>query len=269
MAAKELNVALLLGILSSVIVSLESVKLFRGVGLPYETFGGKALDEYKEGSRIEGGNENEDDGGIQARISAFELMYGKNYTKDVGYGQHYIIQVETKMQATAVGGSWTSLGPTYTPYPYLDSGRVRSILPNPTNPDIVYVLTSGGGLWKTTNFLTSTNPTWVPLTDFLTTTSGGSAALGSNPDTIYFGMGDPYDRVGVGGYFTKSIDGGSSWTSPIDLSTFDSYSARVTVVYFIAVDTSTGSDIILVSTNIGIFRSTDGGVTFTNPYNAA
>eukprot|EP01041_Mallomonas_annulata_P004834 gene4834-9637_t len=206
-----------------------------------------------------------DSGVDNGRMAAFGL---KNYTEDLGYGHYYISQVQNKMLAAAVGGSWTSLGITYTPYPNLDSGRVRSILPNPTNRDIVYILTCGGGLWKTANFFV-TNPTWIPLTDTLTTTSGGSAALGSNPNTIYLGLGDPYSRIGVGGYFTKSTDGGSTWTTPIDLSTFDLFTTRVTVVYFIAVDTSTGSDIILVSTNMGIFRSSDGGVTFTNPYNAA
>eukprot|EP01041_Mallomonas_annulata_P003342 gene3342-6613_t len=189
----------------------------------------------------EGVNE-EQDGSLLARISSMEIMLGKNYMDNQpGYGQHYIEQVQIKMQSAVVGGNWASLGPTYTPYPYLDSGR------------------------KTTNFYV-TNSTWVPLTDQLTTTSGGYAALGSNPDTIYFGMGDPYDRVGVGGYFTKSTDGDSTWSTPIDLSTFDSNTARVTRVYTLVVDTSTGSDIILISTNMGIFRSTDGGMTFTNPY---
>ena len=33
-----------------------------------------------------------------------------------------------------------------------DTGRVRKFLVHPNNPDIVYVLKSSGGLWKTTNF---------------------------------------------------------------------------------------------------------------------
>eukprot|EP01041_Mallomonas_annulata_P005992 gene5992-12074_t len=210
----------------------------------------------------------ESDGDIRDRMNTFDIRFGTGDMSTPPYGTHYINEVQNKMQAIAVGGSWTSIGPTYTPYPELDSGRVRTILPHPTISATLYVLTSGGGLWKTTNFL-DTIPAWTPLTDFLTTTSGGAAALGSNPNTIYFGMGDPYDRVGVGGLFTKSTDGGSTWSTPIDLSSFDSYTNRVTTVHFIAVDTSTGSDIIFVTTNMGIFRSTDGGETFTNPYSLA
>ena len=60
------------------------------------------------------------------------------------------------------------------------------------------MLTSSGGLWKTTNF-SAPRPAWRPMTDSILSTSGGSAALGGNPDTIYLGTGDPFDP-GVGGY---------------------------------------------------------------------
>eukprot|EP01041_Mallomonas_annulata_P005375 gene5375-10745_t len=196
--------------------------------------------------------------------SGMASMYGRVHTNDQGNGQYNIAEVEAKMQASAVG-SWTSLGPTYIPYPFLDSGRARSILPHPTIRDTLYVLSAGGGLWKITNFFVK-NPTWVPLTDKLVTTSGGSASLGSNPETIYLGLGDPFLRPGLGGYFTKSTDGGSTWTTPLNLNTIGSFTSRVKMVYTIVVDTSTGSDIILMSTDAGLFRSSDGGLTFTNPY---
>jgi hypothetical protein len=51
-------------------------------------------------------------------------------------------------------------------------------------------------MWKTQNFFTSGTGKslgWVPLTDFLATTSGGASALGlTNPSTIYFATGDPF-----------------------------------------------------------------------------
>ncbi len=51
-------------------------------------------------------------------------------------------------------------------------------------------------MWKTQNFFTSGTGKslgWVPLTDFLATTSGGASALGlTNPSTVYFATGDPY-----------------------------------------------------------------------------
>ena len=98
-----------------------------------------------------------------------------------------------------------------------DSGRARTILPNPTDPEIVYFLTSGGGLWRTDNW-SSSNTLWRPLTDDLPTTGGGSVAFGANPNTLYLGLGDPYDQILVGGAMVKSKNGGVCW-SPIAKST--------------------------------------------------
>src|SRR3954471_2353944 len=53
----------------------------------------------------------------------------------------------------ASGPKWVSVGPTGSDYDQngsftghvRDSGRARTILPHPTDPNIVYFLTSGGG----------------------------------------------------------------------------------------------------------------------------
>ena len=118
------------------------------------------------------------------------------------------------------GPTWTSLGPTNASFEtngitlnVVDSGRLRTILPHPTDPNTIYVLASGGGLWKTSNFLTNP-PTWTPLTDSLLTTGGGAAVFGSTPSVIYLGLGDPFDNSPLaGGAMTKSVDGGSNWTT--------------------------------------------------------
>jgi hypothetical protein len=90
--------------------------------------------------------------------------------------------------------NWISLGPTSDDFIQngvtlheIDSGRLRTILPHPTEPNIVYVLSSGGGLWKSTNF-TSRNHKWRPLTDSIGTTAGGAVAFGRDPDTLYFNL---------------------------------------------------------------------------------
>src|SRR5205814_7716863 len=100
------------------------------------------------------------------------------------------------------GPSWISIGPTGANFEQngsftglvRDSGRARTILPHPTDPDTVYLLTSGGGLWKTTNF-ESSNTSWIPLTDNLPTTGGGAVAFGRSPNVLYLGLGDPYDQI--------------------------------------------------------------------------
>ena len=157
--------------------------------------------------------------------------------------------------------NWKSIGPTSANFEtngvtlnVVDSGRVRRILPHPTDPNTVYLLSAGGGLWKTTNF-SDPNTTWVPKTDFIGSTSGGNVAFGKLPSTLYLGMGDPFDAQ-VGGLMLKSTDGGDSWSSPIFLS-------GATQVLDVKVDTSGPTDMILIGTDRGLFRSTDGATTFT------
>lgn len=158
--------------------------------------------------------------------------------------------------------SWYSLGPTSDEFiqnsvtlDEIDSGRLRTILPHPTDPDIVYVLSAGGGLWKSTNF-TSSNHRWRPLTDSIGTTSGGSVAFGSNPNTLYLGTGDAFDASSIGGFMVTSRNGGTTWSDPIQLGD----SMRVLEV---KVDPAgPKDDVILVGTDRGLFRSGDSGNSF-------
>lgn len=171
---------------------------------------------------------------------------------------------------TAVGGAvWTPIGPTDASkeqngptYFKVDSGRARTILPVPGDPNTVYFLTSGGGLWKTTNFLTNP-PIWTALTDSLGSTSGGAAAFGGahpggtlNASVLYVGLGDPFDG-GVGGIMAKSTDGGATFPAPTKIVL-----PGVSKVYDIKVDFSGSSDMVLVGTNAGLFRSTNGGASY-------
>ncbi len=162
----------------------------------------------------------------------------------------------------AFGPKWVSIGPTGAEYEQngsftghvRDSGRARTILPHPTNPDVVYFLTSGGGLWRTNNW-TSDNTTWTVLTDDLPTTGGGAVAFGKNPNTLYLGLGDPYDQILVGGSMVKSKNGGVTWSPMIELG-------NAVSVRDVKVDTSTNRDIVLVATDSGLYRSADEGATY-------
>jgi hypothetical protein len=163
----------------------------------------------------------------------------------------------------AAGPKWVSIGPAGADYEQngsftghvQDAGRARVVLPHPTDANIVYYLSSGGGLWRTNNW-TSPNTDWTPLTDDLPTTGGGSVAFGKNPNTLYLGLGDPFDQIMVGGSMVKSKNGGNSWEPMIELG--DAVSVRD-----VKVDTSTNRDIVLVATNSGLYRSADEGATYS------
>jgi len=178
-----------------------------------------------------------------------------------------ILDEAARLQSTSSpsSGTWQPLGPTnITRFQNGvnkakdNNGRLRTILADPRAAGTVFVLASGGGLWKTTNFGAS-NPNWVPKTDGIYATAGGGAAFGRTPDVIYLGSGDPFD-LGVGGIMYKSTDGGDHWSSPIVLPG----AARILDV---KVDTSVGSttadDIVLVGTDVGLYRSTNGGASFS------
>lgn len=157
---------------------------------------------------------------------------------------------------------WTSIGPTRAnktqndiKLSKTDSGRLRNILPHPTDPNTMYVLSSSGGIWKTTSF-ESPYPNWVPITDKVITTSGGAAALGGSPNTLYYGTGDPFDGIPiVGGAMLKTTDGGASWSDFVFLG-------NAGIITDVKVDSRGPTDVVLVGTDVGVFRSADGGDTY-------
>jgi photosystem II stability/assembly factor-like uncharacterized protein len=157
---------------------------------------------------------------------------------------------------------WMNIGPIHNDYiqngvtlQVTDSGRLRTILPHPEDPDIVYVLTSSGGLWKTTNF-TDQHPHWEAKTDRTVTTSGGAAAFGRQPEIVYVGTSDPFDgRLGTA-FVLKTADGGESFAAPVILP-------NATSIRDVKVDKSARHDIVFAATDFGLYVSRDGGRTFT------
>ena len=90
------------------------------------------------------------------------------------------------------------------------SGRVTAIDVVLTNPDIMYVGTASGGLWKST----SGGIKWKPIFDKESTGSIGAVAIQqSNPSVIWVGTGEGNPRNSLNGGFGvyKSLDGGKNW----------------------------------------------------------
>src|SRR5579859_1629261 len=132
-----------------------------------------------------------------------------------------------RLSATSTAGTpaWTSIGPTSGsgngPSPAeTDSGRMVSIVVDPTNTHVIYLAVAGGGVWKCSNAdPAQDNWAWTPLTDNLTAASSdGSIAPGAlaispvDHLTLYLAMGDPFviGPASKGVYVTH--DGGSTWS---------------------------------------------------------
>ena len=165
----------------------------------------------------------------------------------------------------APGSAWVNLGPTSADfeknggmYFKVDSGRARNILVDPRDPNVVYFATAGGGVWKTYDALDAT-ARWQPITDGVGSLSIGALAMNpANADSLLLGLGDPFDVHTPG--FLHSDDGGRTWSQVIGLSGSYPGSGLVytaTSVRDIKFDPS-GST-VLVATDAGLFRATDGG----------
>jgi photosystem II stability/assembly factor-like uncharacterized protein len=149
----------------------------------------------------------------------------------------------------------------------LNSGRLTGIAADPTNANVIYIAAAGGGVWKTTNAGTS----WTPLTDNMPTLFMGSIAVApSAPNIVYAGSGESNNSAdcfyGRGIY--KTNNGGASWRL-LGGSIFNGASIAKIVVdpnnpnlVYVAVagDPENG----FPSGNVGVWKSTNGGDTWTN-----
>jgi photosystem II stability/assembly factor-like uncharacterized protein len=90
------------------------------------------------------------------------------------------------------------------------SGRVTAIDAVWTNPNIIYLGTASGGVWKTENG----GGSWKSIFDEQPILNIGALAITqSNPNIIWAGTGEgnPRNSVSLGEGMYKSIDGGKTW----------------------------------------------------------
>jgi photosystem II stability/assembly factor-like uncharacterized protein len=132
-------------------------------------------------------------------------------------------QQEAQRPLAPSAGQWTPLGPAPIPNGQTTnrsdpvSGRTIAIAVHPTNPDIVYVGTAYGGLYRTLDGGT----TWAPLMDSADSLAIGAIAIApSNPDIVYVGTGESGQScdsfIGVGLYRIDNASTTADLTGPIN-----------------------------------------------------
>ena len=154
------------------------------------------------------------------------------------------------------------------------AGRVNVILSDPPRPQIAYLGSDGGGVFKTETCCSAAT-TWVPVTDdpLLNSVAIGDLAFDpADPDTIYAGTGDlRYGSWSFGSAgLLRSTDLGATWeilgadvfgpAYPQGAGVFPQYQA----IGKVRVDPNASARIV-VGTKTGLFLSHDGGANWDGP----
>lgn len=187
-----------------------------------------------------------------------------------------------------MSGTWTEIGPAPLPNGQTEggiqtpvSGRTIAIAVHPTNPNIAYVGAAQGGVYRTTDG----GDSWKAIFDSAQSLAAGSIAIApSQTTTVYVGTGEPNGSCdsffGVGLYkITNAENVTPTLTGPLNPGGIFTGRAIGDVIVH-----PTDPNIIFVTTASGIgglnceafgggtvpplpgrglFRSTDGGTTFT------
>lgn len=141
------------------------------------------------------------------------------------------------------------------------SGRVTAFDVVISNPDIIYVGTASGGLWKTMGG----GINWEPIFDDQKAASIGSIAIyQKNPSIIYVGSGEgnPRNSQNMGAGVFKSMDAGKTWQHlGLDLTRtihrIYVHPENPDIVWVGAQGNAYGD-----TQERGVFKTTDGGKTW-------
>ncbi len=192
-------------------------------------------------------------------------------------------RLEDRITPSLSSASWTAVGPApitggQTNGGVNVSGRITVVAAAPPDPLPLYAAAAGGGVWKTTNG----GGAWTALTDSLTDSGGKPIPLfmGAIAETrgtggnqiLYAGTGESNNSgdsfYGVG--ILVSTDGGATWTlrnaggaftgRTVSKIAVDPHDATGNTVYAAVSDFAANG----TSGNTGIWKSTDGGVNWTN-----
>ena len=145
--------------------------------------------------------------------------------------------------------------------PALMGGRIADLAVVESKPQVFYIGTGTGGVWRTDNHGTS----WTPLFDDQPTSSIGDVTVDqSNPNLVWVGTGEPQNRQssGWGNGVYKSTDAGNSWShmgleGTKHVGRILIHPRNPDIVYVAAV-----GDLWGANEDRGVYRTHDGGETW-------
>jgi hypothetical protein len=180
------------------------------------------------------------------------------------------------MSAPVSAQSWVQLGPSPTINAQVEgmggqnnpvSGSINALLAHPTNSNIFVAGATNGGIWTTSN-ASGGAPTWTARGQQLPSLSIGALAWDMNDatfNTIWAGtarnssFGEGGRRSGV----YRSFDGGATWGTVAGNGLLAGQDIVGLVARGNTIITAARSSDNGAATTYGIFRSTNGGSTFT------
>ncbi|PKF74577.1 T9SS type A sorting domain-containing protein [Chryseobacterium sp. PMSZPI] len=173
--------------------------------------------------------------------------------------------------------------------PYSVGGRTRAIMYDPNDATGKRVFAGGvsGGLWVNQDPSVATNE-WMPLSTFWANTSVSCITYDpNNPQTFYVGTGEAPTTDAIGSGIWKTTDGGTTWTQIFTIPvTYSSNGVRNGNFYINDIKVRNNNGVSEVYAGVsgsyvgisfndgwqglsqaGLYKSTDGGATFTKNSN--
>jgi photosystem II stability/assembly factor-like uncharacterized protein len=146
--------------------------------------------------------------------------------------------------------------------PAVMGGRIDDFAVVESDPNIVYVGTASGGVWKTTN----NGTTWEPVFDKEAVSTIGDVAIApSDPSVVWVGTGEPNNRQSSswGDGIYKSLDAGKTWKrmglgATHHIARIVIHPKNPDVVYAAAQGHLWGAN-----PDRGVYKSSDGGKTWS------
>ncbi len=195
----------------------------------------------------------------QCRINPSTGVFENPMSSVLAYEKYFLSNAAHK--TAAAQPQWVPIQPANV-IPSLGggTGRLNCVAIHPTNPNTIFVGSVGGGIWRSYDG----GQTWVSNTDQFGSLSISDIAFNpKNPNIIYASTGDiegalmPHYSVGV----LKSIDAGITWstTGLVYIPSQQKAMGRILVH-------PDFPDTVLVASLDGIFKSYNGGATWTLKY---